>query len=230
MSFGEFIKTPNTVGMWHLNGLSVDSSGNGLNGTDTSIIYGKQYGKFNEGALFNGSNSVISLGSSSLLNLYSFSHTSIIWINITQYPTTGKYYYLFARGIYIQNSTQIYCRIRPDGKLGYGIASNRDAQYDYLETNTSILKNKWVCLIITRDMTNRIIKCYMNGSELPSTLYVTADQVQVYTPGHTFYLGADDVVASKSLFQGYMDEIKFENRIWTPQEVQKYYTNALGRF
>ena len=36
--------------------------------------------------------------------------------------------------------------------------------------------------------------------------------------------------ADPAYFDGQMDEILIENRDWTQQEIQKYYTNALGRF
>ena len=38
------------------------------------------------------------------------------------------------------------------------------------------------------------------------------------------------VVCSDEIEQQKTDEIIIENRAWTQQEIQKYYTNALGRF
>lgn len=39
-----------TAGLWHLNGSSTDSSGNGNNGSDTNITYSQANGKFGQGA------------------------------------------------------------------------------------------------------------------------------------------------------------------------------------
>ena len=49
-------------GLYHLNGDSVDSSGNARNGSDTSITYDASYGNLGSGASFNGGTSKISLG------------------------------------------------------------------------------------------------------------------------------------------------------------------------
>jgi hypothetical protein len=230
MSFGEFIKTPNTVGMWHLNGLSVDSSGNGLNGIDENITYGKQYGKFNEGASFNGSNSRIILPASSALDLHTFSHTTISWVKISAY-STGKYqYYIFAKGSFAMNKTYYGCRIARNGKVEYYISSNQDANFDYIITDGVVPLNKWNCIIGVWDKPNRNIKIYLNGSIMTGTITLVGATLPIYTESINAYLGGAHGNISYGYFAGSMDELIFENRIWTPQEVQKYYTNALGRF
>jgi len=59
--------TGNTVGLWHLDGNSNDSTANGGNGTDTSISYSSVNGYFNQGAGLNGSTSKISINNNAIL-------------------------------------------------------------------------------------------------------------------------------------------------------------------
>ena len=51
----------------------------------------------------------------------------------------------------------------------------------------------------------------------------------VYQESINGYIGYSQI-GNIGFFNGSLDEIIFESRIWTQQEVQKYYTNALGRF
>lgn len=61
MSIGEFWPSINLARLYHLNGNSIDYSGNGQNGADTNISYAAAYGKFGQGAAFNGSSSKINI-------------------------------------------------------------------------------------------------------------------------------------------------------------------------
>lgn len=65
--------------VYHLNTNSNDSTANGLNGTDTAITYGSGNGQISAGADFNGSTSVINLGTSATLNFATTSYTVSAW-------------------------------------------------------------------------------------------------------------------------------------------------------
>lgn len=228
MSFGEFIKTPNTIGLWHLNGNSNDDSGNSLNGSDTSITYGKNYGKFNEGALFNQTNSQIELPRSVLLDLYSFSHTTICWFNLAQFPTT-RWSYLYNKGVWGYSETQFICRITPAGKIQYAISSNRDEQLDWANSIDSISLNTTYCLAATWDKSNRIIRMYLNGSEIQISMTVLGATLPIYPKRIAFSIGYE-YGGYGGNFKGNIDEVIFENRVWSPVEIQKYYTYSKGWF
>jgi hypothetical protein len=66
--------------VYHLEGNSNDSTANGINGSDTSITYGTSYGVLGgQGATFNGSSSLINLGTSATLNFATTSYTTSAW-------------------------------------------------------------------------------------------------------------------------------------------------------
>jgi hypothetical protein len=71
--------------LYHLDGDSVDSSGNGHNGTDTSITYGP--GKLDDAATFNVLNAKISTADSADFDFGSGDFTISLWVN---FVTTGN--------------------------------------------------------------------------------------------------------------------------------------------
>lgn len=73
------------VGIWHFNGNSTDSSGNGNNGTDTSITYSLANGKFGQGAGFGGTSHIV-LGAIGTLTTY----TVVGWAKMTTNPVTQR--------------------------------------------------------------------------------------------------------------------------------------------
>jgi len=71
----------NCISYWRFEGNSNDTKG-AHNGTDTNITYGTEYGRFNQGALFNGSTSKIVTANNSGISgnaVFSFS----IWVKPT---------------------------------------------------------------------------------------------------------------------------------------------------
>lgn len=64
MNGGELVSFGSGIckGLYHLNGNSNDDSGNGFNGTDTSVSYGLGYGKLSQGVLTSGGTSNIDIG------------------------------------------------------------------------------------------------------------------------------------------------------------------------
>lgn len=62
MYIGDLRAQTNLVALWQLNGNSTDTSGAGLNGTDTTITYSQANGKIGQGAGFNGTSSYIGAG------------------------------------------------------------------------------------------------------------------------------------------------------------------------
>ena len=213
MSLGEYIKTPNTVGLWHLNGNSTDDSGNGNNGTDTDITYSKSNGKFNDGASFNGSSSKIVTGNCN----YGTYFTVSIWVrpnNVVQKD--------FARLIESNYTTGF--------SLNYYNSSGVDTIYAtvkgvgvWVTGSATVVRNVWQNVILTYNGAK--ISVYVNGklsyfqnSSTNPTLTNAPIYIGEYVGGGDYY------------FNGSIDEVVLENRAWTQQEIQKYYTNALGRF
>lgn len=231
MSFGEYLGAgaATTKLLLHLNGNSNDSSGNGLNGTDTNINYSKAYGKFNEGALFNGTNSKITLPISSILDFQMSSHTITVWIKVNGYPSVNPAG-IIGKGSYVANTSYYITRISTKGKAQHLISSNADAQYDLFSSTDSLATGIWHCITFTWDKPNRSIKYYLNGSLKSGTMTNIGASLPVYQESKAAYVGANNLTGTYGFFNGNMDELIYENRIWSATEIQKYYTNALGRF
>lgn len=229
MSLGEYLGAgaATTKLLLHLNGNSNDSSGNGNNGTNTSITYGKQYGKFNDGALFTQT-SRINIPSQDYLNLQS-QFTISAWVYPTsyggstlytctimqkdQYPATGRCFTFTLVGTADAGNT---------GKLRfiYNVPSNTS-----IYSTGTIPLNTWSHVSIVSTQGTYVF--YRNATNIGSGNINITPQVTGTLP---LSIGALDQSIWTGSLIGRMDEVIIENRAWTQQEVQKYYTNALGRF
>lgn len=230
MSLGEYqgAGAATTRLLLHLNGNSNDSSGNGLNGTDTNMTYSKNYGKFNEGAYFNGSGQ-IRLGNSTVLQPDII--TISMWIKRTttseSTPTlimrdNGLVSYASAYCIYLTTTTG-YIRYEQQQPGGTYVA----VQSTIAITDTTT----WHHVCVTRNPTAGTTYIYLDGNLVGSgTGNTTAIYYGTTRQGTNIgaYIYGDGSMLAR--YTGYMDEVIIENYGWTIQQVQKYYTNSLGRF
>ena len=212
-----------TKGLWHFEGSSSDSSGNGNNGTDTAISYGLSYGKFGQGANFNGSTGYISMG-----NVLGFEYNQSFTI-----ATWWK-----NNNTVSQNTISKQQNISP--YAGYGIGTSisgypqvflyRDGNGAFIKTIPTLLNDKLHFVVMTYDGSNTIngLKMYVDGvlsntttdSNITFTLSILST-----TPFQISGRGGTGL-----LMNGNIDEVIIENVAWTPTQIQKYYTNAKGRF
>jgi len=220
MSLGEYLGAGSgtTKLLLHLNGNSTDSSGNGSNGTDTAITYSQANGKFGQGAGFNGSTSLINFGDVVPL---SGDITCSAWINATALSSDMA---IVARSNGTPSFPQNYfLQTNNTGKVKFG--SSVDS-YIRATGATTLSTGTWYHVVGTFNSTTKVYNVYVNGkldgtttgTNLPPT---TSQVVQV---------GASDGASPGNKFNGKIDEAIIENTTWTPQQVQKYYTNAKGRF
>ena len=223
MSLGEYIGAgaATTKLLLHLNGNSNDDSGNSNNGVDSKVSYNLIYGKFNQGAQFSSqkvgriySNSTIAL------NTVTFS----CWAKLTQTNPGGQRGYICL------------------SKDGYGIDGIRSWQQWFFWNNGSLTVNiefftagisfnipasinTWYNIIGTYD--GSFVRAYINGKLIGQQSYTG----QFSNGNAKITIGNRNQDSNDgSGFTGHIDEVIIENRGWSVQEVQKYYTNALGRF
>ncbi len=215
-TLGEYIPTSNTKLLLHLNGNSTDSSGNGNNGTDTAITYGDAYGKFGQGALFNGTSSKITIPATMEYMNNNFTFSFYIKRNNASQdfplymrmgsPTSGRelYFYIQAAAGY-----KLIIDVPYIANIGY--------------SSIAIPYDKWINIIITKSSSTW--KIYLDG-KLDNTMYnaATIEQATGVYP----LIGAN--ISNNWYFNGAIDEVIIENRAWTPQEVYKYYSMTKGRF
>ncbi|MFZ4583162.1 MAG: LamG domain-containing protein [Paludibacter sp.] len=227
MSLGEYVGSGSGVTklLLHLNGTSVDSSGNANNGISNNVGYGKNYGVFNQGGLFTpgpGNNtygSYIEIAHSTSLN-FTNKFTCSIWFN----KTNGwDHLFLLGKG--------------SDWNTGYSLlllSSGADANLLYfstlgttnqtLKSKTQFTTNVWYNVVCVYNGTNKYI--YINGkldNSISSTGNITTNTVSLK-------IGRRPLIPQTFPFWGSMDEVIIENRVWSEQEIKKYYTQCKGRF
>lgn len=228
MSLGEFIPSSNTLFLYHLNGNSNDSGSNGLNGTDTSVSYSLNYGKFNQGAYLNGSGQ-IRLGNSTILQPLQF--TISMWVKRTttagSTPTlimrdNGLSSFVSAYSVYLTTTTG-YIRYEQQN----GATTTVSVQSTVGITDTT----NWHHICVTRNPSEGTTRIYLDSvlvgsgdSNTTAPYYGTTKQGT--TIGAYIY-GSGSILAR---YTGYIDEIFMLNNVWSNADVLKYYTNAVGRY
>ena len=216
-SLGQFLPTPNTNGLFKLNGNSNNSIGN-IASTDSNITYVP--GRYGQCASFNGSNSFIYLGTSSIYNPTYM--TVNAWVKpaslssnmdiISRDNTTSKRSY----NINILSNGSVAAEIFTTSSISSGIVN--------VTGTTGIIEvNKWYMISFTFD--GITAKLYINGK-----LYGSSFCSAIYPQTVETYIGKRRISDNAVVFNGQMDEIIIENRAWSENEVRKYYTNYLGRF
>ena len=198
----------------HLNGNSTDSSGNSNNGTDTAITYSQANGKFGQGAGFNGSSSKINCGTSAglLLNIFTWS----FWVNL---PNYNKYSALAETN----TSAAGGALLRINGTTGILVLVKTNI-VDIGQSTDAVPVGVWTNVIVTYNSTTGAYAFYINSKNAGSG---TNAQTFVH---HDFSIGIIYNTPVVDFFNGLLDEVIVENIAWTPQQVQKYYTFAKGRF
>ena len=230
MTLGEYLGagSATTIGLWHLNGSSADNSGNGNNGTDTAITYGAAYGKFGQGARFNGSSSKISVPQA--ISLGTGVRTFVFWLSTTSNVPDGPGLISYTTS----SSGTDQCTIRILGSdTGVGYVGKlrvflRGAAGENVYRDSGIVLNDGVerAIIVTIDIANHAINIYVNGIANQSAQ--TGTTLSAIDTTGTVYFGAD--MLGTGYFACNLDEIIIENVVWSATQVKKYYTNAKGRF
>lgn len=202
----------------HLNGSSADSSGNGNNGTDTSVTYSQANGYLGQGAGFNGTSSQITtsvpinFNNDFTVNIrfnYSSEVSGWNWLlNFNDYGTSGSQAITIAT-----NGTRIRCSY---GTWFTQIPSDSGSQ-------PVLASNTWHLLTFVRSGSNVIT--YHNGSQYGATTATTTSTIP--TSG-TMRLGRGP--STGDWYGGKIDEVIIENVAWSAEKIKQYYTFTKGRF
>jgi len=219
-TLGEFLPSSSTKLYLRLNGNSYDHSEYNNYGTDTSITYSQANGKFGQGAGFDGSTSVIDLGTTT--SLKPSSATLSLW---AKYTSTGGG--LFAKksqnaGGYTAygfevNGSNISSRVR--------IASGSTFS-DISTSGVTVNDGNWhnVILTFTSGSHKLYIDGVLRGSGTPSagSIYYEADSKA--SVGNVWSGTWENPLS------GAIDEVIIEDRVWSVSEVAKYYQMTRGMF
>ncbi|MGD9642762.1 MAG: LamG domain-containing protein [Elusimicrobiales bacterium] len=210
------------VGLWHFNegtGSTTASAASALGGSLTSTAWTS--GLWGPALSFNGSSSVVTIANNSATTFtYSYNHTTIsMWAKITNCKNYGS---LFSKGNDAYENAEI---------LSYGTCrvylSRRSSNQDYGgEAYGTLKKDKWVHVVAVFDDWNK--RAYING--VLETEFVGACATCVSTlssPTAPIWIGKESVAGR--FFQGSIDEVALFNRRLYPAEIQRLYTEGLGR-
>lgn len=201
-----------TAGLWHLNGNSTDSSGNGNNGTDTAITYSLANGKFGQGALFTpASNSSINLGASNTLNL-----TGDFSINLWAKPTALNSYQIFLR----RGSSNGY-QFEINNANNTFFFSARGGNTATATTN-ALTAGVWQMLTMSKSSTN--VSFYVNAKFLNTTASITVTS----DPGQTAYLGHNG--SNTEEYAGDLDEVMVASTALTANQIRTMYALGVGKY
>lgn len=216
----EYTKTKNTKLLLPLNNSAVDISGNGYNGTATSMTYGA--GKLQSCGIFNGSTSKITTPNASI-------------------PTTDMTlsFWFKKNGNYAGNGEALFSTNSGGANWGYVVNGYltgmgitwRKADGTVLGSVSlgtdlgSLVDNNWHHVVFTYNNTSKIPIVYKDGEYYGSGSALS--ESPVYTT-NVFTIG-DSEDTYWGNFSGSLDEIIVENKVWSAEEVRNYYNKDLSR-
>jgi hypothetical protein len=223
------------VAYWKMDessGTLTDLSGNGYTGTwgGTGSHYGA--GKYGKGAVFNGTNDVVTTNvPSDIVGVGTTSYSMAAWIYAAspvqnyQYPTilggqttVGGCGSLYGLGVTIEGMgvvEGIGFSVPPDPS-GACYASSGVA-------DTNVNENEWHHYTGVFDAKTRQITLYKDGKNIGSDTWATSGNIE-WDPGTYFNIGG----GFGNFFPGNMDEARVYTRALSPTEVTQLYNFAPG--
>lgn len=225
---GEYLGagTSITKALYHLEN-TTDSSGNGNTLTNNNSV-AFNAAKFGNGADFGSSNSNKSL---QILNNLGISNTSITmscWSKRNAEISTGIQTFFAHNDSTTRTKDYVYYDYNGGTRrLIFSHTKNFVGSADVVY-NITLGTNNWYHLAYVFDGTN--VYAYLNGLYL-GTASTTGNGT---TQGHnSFAIGGlpnDNGTGFNNYSSSIIDEVIVENRVWSAEEVKKYYTYASGRF
>ena len=213
MNLGEYIAGDNTLLLAHLNNNFTDDSGNGYDGTGSGT-YSFVNGKIGTHSC-DFTNGIVPFSKD--INPTS-NYTISFWMKPDSF---GQSAYVLGKHQDSSGGTQWFVIF---GVSNYG---NNNVTLFYQASTAAKMEipdlTNWHNVVYTNNGTN--FYGYIDGKRIVSTGNVTLPDINV-----TFRIGKAFASAGSSRYTGKIDEVIVESRGWTAQEVQKYYTQALGRF
>lgn len=194
------------------------------NGTDTDISYGTSYGRFIQGALFNGSSSKIVVPNNADWKC-GFPFTMGAWVyldsvsgtyNICCTDETG------VGGLYAGVTLRVV-----DGnvqvRMGNNAGSGESSRYSTTTDTTPISAEEWFFVVITAAAYNDVT-IYVNGASQTTTNAGTATSMAYSTSD-----SAVGVFLGTSYFDGYIDELFiFDDELTSGEVLGLYSASAIN--
>jgi hypothetical protein len=198
-------------GMNQGSGASIlDATGNGHTGAISGAAWSSQ-GKFGSCLSFNGSNSLVTVNSTSLLNL-STGMTLEAWVFPTTNNGTRDVLIKEGPGVDIYNLYARNWRGLPEGNA-YVSGSNRTAE------GAALAANVWTHLAATYD--GSTVRLFINGVQVAATAFSGS----IAGSTNPLRIGGNSIWGE--YFQGMIDEVRIYNRSLTQAEIQNDMTSPI---
>lgn len=213
-NLGELRPQTGLVGLWHLNGNSTDSSGNGINGTDTNITYST--GKFAQGATATSTNAPSIVLVNAAFNVTSGDATWSFWNKSSSYTSQIPF---FSGGGFTVSG--YYSQIDNGGIIYF--YSNQSGAFQEIKSSSGALSTSsiWQYVVITKSGTT--ITIYVN-----SVVVATGSITNPTAGGNNLYLLQYGQGTPSYRGPAITDEFSFWNVAKSASWVRQQY--SLGRF
>jgi uncharacterized protein (TIGR02145 family) len=216
-SVPSYVPTNGLVGWWGFNGNAQDNSGNGNHGivngaTLTTDRFGNQNGAYS----FDGVDDYIQIESTNGLNSISGISMSI-WFNWNGPNGVNNHQYFFL----IANNPNGSIVVTDAGILGINVINCNCANDIAIQTN--ITSNTWYNVILTYDLSQGLMKMYLNGI----LINVTQENIYNYYTTNNPIDRFGNYHFNSHYFNGKLDEAGLWNRALTQQEITNLYNSQL---
>lgn len=214
---------------YHLDEDSVDSSGNGYNGSDTGMTYTSTAGILDGAGLF--SNTYPNNDSSITADLSAGGLTDItinFWLKASS-TSSGDWgaisfgHWSTAGNLSVDSNNDG----STDNKIGSGgYADSPDTQSNFAYwSKTTVLDDSWHMITIVRDSANVISQIWVDGVNDRNHAMTT---VQAITSESEFYIGTFKVGSNYRGWNGYIDEVAIFNSPIGTSTIEALYNSGLG--
>ena len=194
------------------------------NGTASNVIYDYSgtasssvtyaAGKFDKAAVFDGSSSIIDLGSSSPLNTFGGEQTISLWI----YPTTSTHQEIIG----YRNDTTLqwnYVEKMSNNTIRFLLRSSASPLTVFNTTGTVTI-NQWNHIVVTVNSTTA--KIYINNGTAESL----ASTVTSFSNSESTKIGEYDALQGVNYFNGKIDQIRIFDKSLSSGEVNSLYNET----
>jgi hypothetical protein len=212
-TISSYIPTNGLVGWWPFNGNANDESGNGNNGTvNGATLTTDRNGNVNSAYEFNGNNDFIDISNTNGL-ISSQGISMSIWFNWKGPNGTNNHQYIFL----IANNPNGSITITDDGKLGINVV-NCNCVND-INIETTISPNSWYNIILSYELSQGLMKMYLNGNLINATQENIFNYYTTNNPASRF----GNYHFNSHYFKGQLDDAGLWNRALTQQEITAFY-------
>ena len=198
-----------------------DSSGNGYNGTATSVTYAA--GRFGNAAVFNGSSSYVTYNSF-LSNTSNNSDASFsLWVNFNSFNSGLNAISAFPSGVYAPFHLYVFYN-SGTGAFAFERGYNGTVYYagSYASTLTkSINTNQWYHIVYNYTASNKQVEIFVDGISLGTDILDSTNTSQ--SIGNSLLLGGFN---SSGNFDGKIDQFRIFNSAISAANVTSLYNEG----